>query len=356
MNEDKTFHLQHFENWSESQQLRLDLFSEFFVSDEKWSQSLELWDSVPKFNHTHIKRFKTADVLTRQCIHRGKEYEVKISAASLEIGDETFMAYPNQREEIVLHVLRYMAAQQVSPAFVGTFVQDEQQLPCVVLTFTIHQLRKQLSAIGHGYKWSEIVQSLEILSGAILTVRYGRYKARGTFLQNVASHGEKGEQIWRVSFHELAAQAIHSGATRRIRYDHLMALKSPLSRWIYIRLCHLTTNAASPTVVKKGIGFSFGLEEIYTQSGVAKLSQRRDNVRKVREALKELLKANLLHSKPEFGEGFIEDDTAKEIRWTVYPSSQTVTDIITASKNASFKSHEAFKKYLKSDDENQEQK
>lgn len=303
-----------------------ELFDCLYLDEPNWSHTLEVFDAIPKFVHQHQQKFKEAEALERTCVHRGRVYEIQLSPSVIKSGKEFFLAYPGKREELVFNALRYLAVQnQIASSLVPYEKNDK---PSVSLQFSIYQIRKELARVGHGYKWAEITEALEILQGAKLKIESEGYSITGGILMasEAITDKEGSRQVW---FHPLASKAILSGASRGIRYDTLMSLKKPLSRWIYMRFCHLKTNAQQTTPIRNGIGLRFTLKEVLEQSGVQGRARKRDNLKLVREALKELT-AHGIAQNDEMGEAWTEDEPKEE--WVIYPSNQTVSDIIKASK------------------------
>jgi hypothetical protein len=305
---------------------RQGLFDSLFIDEPNWSHTLEVFDAIPKFVHQHLQKLEKAEVLERSCTHRGRLYEVQIAPAVVKGKNEVFLAYPGKREELVFNALRYLAVQQQVEASIVPYEKGDR--PSVSLRFSIHQIRNELKRVGHGYNWTEITEALEILQGARLKIESDGVTIDGGILMSSAGLKDKEgtRQIW---FHPLASKAILSGASRGIRYDTLMALKKPLSRWLYMRFCHLTTNAAQTTPLRKGIGLRFTLKEVLEQSGIQGRARKRDNLKIVRQALDEL-KTSGVAQNDDMGDAWIEDPTREE--WTVYPSNRTVSDIITATR------------------------
>lgn len=325
---------------------QLNLFDNFFIENgEEWSQSLELFDAVPKFNYHRITKSKEITFLHKRFLHRSQEYNLELTPALItdpSDPDRGFAAFPNKREELVMHALRYLATQQqaeTEPSHIEK-KEGERTLERVRVVFTIHQLRKELKRMGHGYNWNELAEALEILGKSAFKLRNESNKCwwGGTMIHNVMGmDDEEGSRC--IYFHELASQAILSGATRRIRYDKLMSLKKPLARWFYMRLCHFCTNAEAPSLSKKGIGLRVTYQEIYEQSGLQELARHRDNIRTIREALEELKDSGMLHngdSSLADAESWIEEKAGgKPAAWKLMPSNETVSDIIYANKHCS---------------------
>lgn len=314
-------------------------FQDFFLDKEEYSHTLEFFDFCGAFVHRlgSMKQEKLS-IIEETFTHRGNRYVKQIKPAAI-VGEDgkTYMSYASKREELVMHALRYMAAQQM------LHVGLEEPQASVALTFTLHQLRKELSKRGHGYKWSELEEAIEVLGSSILKIQYqdgGKKNSwSAPYLSGVQSKDdEKGagpESLKRVILHPLASLAILTVATRRLNYGRLMELKQPLSRWLYSRMCHYATNAShwKPFADKAPIGYRFTLSEVLEQSGCATAARPSNNYKMIRKAIAELVKQGALHD-PETNLGGVShtEDLSTQ-SWTIYPSSAVVGEIVEANRH-----------------------
>ena len=100
-----------------------------------------------------------------------------LSAAVIKGQDGTGQAiYPGAREELVERAIRKLAVQQVVNTGLHTVPQSGAQI--IRVSFTLYQLRKELTSQGHGFKLMEqgSARSLEqgdrqfgVLQGSDLT-------------------------------------------------------------------------------------------------------------------------------------------------------------------------------------------
>jgi len=302
-----------------------ELFESLFIEEVNWSHTLEVFDALPKFNYQKKIRLKETEIIERKCQHRGRDYLITLKPAVVSVERKALFVFPGKREEMVLFALRYLAGQNLVKS---ELTQTKSGKKVITLNFTIYQLRKELTRMNHGYKVSELNEALEVLRGAELSIVSGEYKFSESMIFSVGEREDlRGSR--QISFHPLASQAILSGATRLIRYDKFMSLKHPLSRWLYMRFCHLITNAQQTTPLRKGIGLKFTYTEVFEQSGVQPRSRKRDNLKLIRQALDELKETGIAQN-DDMGEAWTEDLGREE--WAVYPSNQTVSDIIKATK------------------------
>ena len=315
-------------------------FDNFFIQEPEsnsWTNNLELFDAIPKFSYHRIRKNKNPEILTRSFKHRGQGFEIKLIPALIEDKEgNTWSCHSGRREELVLEALKYLAAQQLAPVSqTRTLIENSQHASSVStnyvqVVFTLHQLRKELQRSGHGYKWSEINEALQILGRSVIKIKSDKYWSEGAIIESqLGVDDDEGKR--KVVFHPLASYAIISDSTRLLRYDNLMSIKSPIASWIFKKLCHFVTNAQDPTMFKQGIGLKFTYEEVYQESGAQKLSAKKLDYRAIRNALKELKsKGILFNGEAEISPSWFEDLAKQE--WIAIPSNKTVSDIITANK------------------------
>ena len=347
----------------------LELGGGFFPkAKEGFSHTVELFDAIPKFVFAKIRRKKTIQVLTREFEHRGEHYRLKLQGATIETGNDAFLIFPGEREELVLRALRYMAAQQLSPLSLWGHDQGHTQLR---LTFTLSQLQNVLAEKvpgldgkprGHAFKLSEIDEALRVCKGTNIVLEFedSTKRARhesGIFSEYYAVDDKSGDghkALRCVIFHPLATTAALRHEYRSINYRRLMSLPSPLARWIYERLSHLFTNAEKRRPRLDALrppprGFPLDLETVLNQSGVLRRKRLRGNIEEIRSALHELAQAGVLLA-PSFGavpyvENLVRGESQKvgggrpivSATWTLYPSDQLVQEIIEA--NIEYRDH-----------------
>ena len=327
-----------------SKPLKQLAFEDFFNVTPDYSHTLEFFDFCGAFVQSIGPAIKSAKlpVIREPFSHRGKEYVREIRPASL-IDDEgeSMMYFPSKREELVMHALRYLAAQQA----IETGVAEPSN--SVTVTFTLHQLRKELKARGHGYNWTELDEALQILSTATLQISYGKKRTdrwTAPYLYSLMSRDAAGvgaSSMRSATLHPLASLAINNIATRPLNYGRMMRFKNPLARWLHNRLTHFCTNASHWKVShamdnSAPIGMRITLKEIFEQYGLPEASRRSNNYQVVRKALAELVKLGVLHDNaepPGIGEPYTENlKTAEGEMWTLYPSREVVSEIIEANK------------------------
>jgi hypothetical protein len=223
------------------QNRQLSLFQSFFANGEKKehvSNTIEFWDSVPRYSVSRQAMTRARDLtgrldileLTFHC--NGKPFKAVIRPARIDKVDY----YPSASEELVEEALRKIAAQQSHG-----FHEPEQRSG---VAFTLYQLREELRKRGHARSYSEIVQSLDILSLAFIEIRGGEKMKgfeRSAYLPRLSAvsrsdYNQDASARWYVQFHPLVSASIDKLTYRQFNYDQLMQHSTQLARWIHRQL------------------------------------------------------------------------------------------------------------------------
>jgi hypothetical protein len=150
---------------------QLTLFQNFLANgdDSHLSNTIELWDAVPKYHVTYrrqntLRKNGYLPTLTHDFQHRGKEYRVKLRPARINTSSGETEYYPGPSEEILEDVLRKKACDA------GNGYLDESRSG---VSFTVHSLKKELAARGHTRSFTQIHTSLLILAGCRVELNDG---------------------------------------------------------------------------------------------------------------------------------------------------------------------------------------
>ena len=343
---------------------QMEFLGNFFPhNQEGYSHTVELFDAIPKFLFTSQRRRKTIEILVREFDHRGDRYRLALKPAAVETPEGAFLVFPGEREELVLRALRYMAVQQLASSSLWGHQQGHKQMR---LVFTLSQLQNVLSEKvpgldgklrGHAFKLSEIDEALRVCRGATISLEFSEASKKAQHESGILSEyyaldeqTAEGQRSLRcVILHPLATAAILQQEYRSINYRRLMALPSPLARWIYERLSHLFINAEKRRAWADGMrppkGFTLDLETVLNQSGVLRRKRFRENITEVRSALHELSAAGVLLpsakgagagaspyvEKPVYGASQGGRRPVIGAAWTLFPSDLLVQEISEAN-------------------------
>lgn len=224
---------------------QLTLFQHFLkpqkASLEDMSNTLMFWDSLPKYHIPREKQHLLADahgrlpVFKREVVFQNETYVMEIQPAQVERGGAFTDVYPGETEELIEDVLRKFLADQ----HLGYF---DPRARTARINFTLDQIRSELKRRGKARSYQEIVDALEILGSSVLTIRRGKQAVskdvivavtgvtRETYLANPKSR-------WVAKFHDFIIGSITKLDYRQMNYGLLMEMRSPLTRYLYRRLC-----------------------------------------------------------------------------------------------------------------------
>ena len=352
-----------------AEQRELPLFDGFFSADKNESRTFEIFDALPKYLYDKVRKAKdmtpiTKTITLRRRSESGKQEELQVqvtlSAAVIKGQDGTGQAiYPGAREELVERAIRKLAVQQVVNTGLHTVPQSGAQI--IRVSFTLYQLRKELTAQGHGFKVVELKEALEVLNKATVNLAcskdrtlHGISSAVFSNYTYVYDEDDDSGQSSKVSvdYHPLATQAIINLAFYPINYQRVMSMASPLARWLATRLSHRFRQATKTAFVDGG-SYQISLETILSESGIARASRLRDNLATVREALTQMVKENVLHGMRPFQEDLSYASTkgrkkVTDVVWQLFPSRQFAQEIIQGNVEMSQwrNKHQAPKKAL----------
>jgi hypothetical protein len=260
---------------------------------DKLSNTIELWDAVPKYvTRKDMTRMRDGDylpILERRFEHRGRAFIVKLYPALVKnASGKTRAYYPSAREEIIEAALLKIATEPGNG-----FLEDSHS----GAAFTSKQLRGELEKRGRGIKYADLLQSLDILSGAIVEIQSEDgtrvlkspiFPAIGTVSQK---HYRKDPGArWFVHFSPLVAQGIRALTYRQFDYARMMAHRSQLARYLHKRLAHTYVNAS--LTGRYTVWFS----TLQRDSGLLNHGRKRQAIDKLEEALDELVANHVLLS------------------------------------------------------------
>lgn len=215
-----------------SKPLQLMLF-EIDSRDKDYSQTIELYDFIPKFNWGKSKRIEGEFLRTikREFECRGVHYHLTLMPARIEDGKNGSKEfYPSQREELVEDALRKMMTEGQSMMLDGE----------AGISFTLYQLQKELSENGHTYSYDELKNAIRVLNGTdiILKDDSGTVESAFSPIESYGFAGEGEETKTFVRFSPLVTNSIKAGSFRMINYDKAMSLKSVIARQLHKRMSH----------------------------------------------------------------------------------------------------------------------
>lgn len=277
------------EQYSQSKPIQLSLFEITSQSEEKYSNTVGLYDLMPKYHFGGVARKmgQYLDILKREFKHIKQDYKLTISpAAILDKEGKTIHYYPSQREELVEDALRRILAVKKK----GIYLDND-----AAVRFTLYELQQELKSVGHGYDLNEIKQAIEICNRTFIeiTSKDGNEVAITSAIfpfvgKETSDKLSGGKNEYVVMFHPLVTNSIDKNTHRRINYEKVMSYKMNLSRWLHKRISHNFTQASTSNT------YTPNLNTIVRDSGMKEYDKKNETLRQVCKSLDELVKFNTL--------------------------------------------------------------
>lgn len=281
--------LRKIDEYKQSKPIQLNLFELLSPQDREFSNTIELYDFIPKYFWGKSKRIngKFLEQLEREFECRNIRYKVKIDPAKISDRDGiTRDYYPSKREELVEDALRKFACEGQ-----GLFLDDQAGV-----TFTLYQIHQELKRLGHTYSIREIKDSLLICAKTNITVSTedGKSILVSSLFETLGlqtredwkGQGEKTKAF--VRFNSLVTQSIKQQTFRQLNYDKAMSYKSVIARQLHKRMSHHYTQASFSNP------YHFLLSTVIRDFGLTKYTQLRDNLRDVQTGLEEMKEKEII--------------------------------------------------------------
>lgn len=328
---------------------QLSLFELLEIGQKPYSNTIELYDFMPKYFWGKMERIKVEktdkkDPNKKQLIKevlpnlerpfecRGTRYKLRIEPASIKGKDGVDRDfYPGKREEIVEAALRKLAAEGQ-----GIFLDDAASV-----TFTLYQLEQELIRMGHGYNKNEIKEALLICAKTKfeVTVEDGSIVVVSSIFETL---GLQTKEDWKgtgkktkcfVRFNPLVTRSIKDKTFRLLNYDKNLSLESVIARQLHKRLAHHFTQASLMNP------FGILLSTIIRDFGLTQYKKLSDNWRDVETALKELKAKEVIldYKKEQILEADRRNKLA-DVKVSIIPHPRLISDIV--------KSNERFRKNI----------
>ena len=279
------------DEYDQSHPVQLTLFELLLPQDRGLSNTIELYDFIPKYHWGKVERIggEFLRALEREFECRGQKYKVKIRPASIEDKDgvERYY-YPSKREELVEDALRKFITEGQ-----GIFLDD-----AAGVTFSLYQLQEELRRNGHSYNKKEIKDALLICARTNITVTSA--DGNSVLVSNLfETVGLQTRENWKgtgkksrafVRFNALVSKSIKSRTFRQINYEKVMSYKNVIARQLHKRMSHhyIQASIANP--------YHILLSTIIRDLGLTQYARLRDNLRDVEISLDEMKEKDVLLS------------------------------------------------------------
>ena len=321
---------------SVSQPSQLTFFQTFFPENDKYSNSIELYDAIPKifaspksidamrinerFLDTVERKFRY-----KPCGHQtNQNYSLELRPARVAGNDGAEREYfLTKREELVEAALRKLACNPKN----GVFLNDSAGVQ-----FTLYELRKELARHNHSIHYYSLIEALKISHriGMSLKTMDGKsvmeapvypvlvISSRENWLSN-----PKSAKCY-VQFNPLLTHGINQLTYRQIDYDKSMSFKSLLARWLFSKLSHNYTQAShkSPYRIKAS--------SIVRDCHLINNSRFRDKLDAINSANAELIGTRVIASIKK--ENKLEKNKIVDVIYTFHPTVEFIDEAVKANK------------------------
>ena len=209
--------------------------------------------------------------------------------------------------------------------------------------FSLQQLRGELERIEHGFTVEQIREALQVMhlcnvavecpADGFLHGKSGPILPTLEFVRRAKDSEDLGS-LYRATFHPLANAAILGQFYHPINYARVMTLAQPLARWI-ATLLNVRFRYATRGIGKDKRSFRLTLKRILSDSGISPELRMRDNVERIREAIRELLATGFLDrglKLEDFETIHLEKTGGRpkivNAEWLLYPSDRFAREIL----------------------------
>lgn len=237
--------------------VQYDLFSTFYGEGNKLSNTIELWDSIPKFSCSRQKQQALRDPAGRlptwerdftyspQGASEGVPAKMTLVPARVMWKGREMDFLPSGDEELIEDVLRKIFADQQY----GRHYAPESSS---FVDFTLGMISRELKVWGHTRSLDEIKRSLEIMNKSHMQLHFigGGKKAafKGAIIPEMMEVGRAEYMAdpkarWRARLPSIYSSAINTLEFRQFNYATLMSMSSQLAKWLQKRMVQRYTNA-----------------------------------------------------------------------------------------------------------------
>ena len=282
-----------------------DLFTTFFGEAPELSNTIELWDGIPKYSVSPRAQSALRSPENRLPVHEcrfvyaarvnGQRIEstcyVAIQPASIKTEDGYIDYYPSTDEELVEEVIRKIFADQQCG------IHDPRNVESWVC-FSLQMIRKELKARGKTRSLNEIKRSIEILAKTHVSLFLDETDDPVYFapiLSDVTrvtreKYLNAPSMTWVARLPALISKSVNELTYRQFNYGVLMSLNTQLARWLHKRLSQNYTNASYTDAYE--ILFS----SIQRDSGLLTYARTNKNLTALKAAFDELKESNVLYA------------------------------------------------------------
>ncbi len=312
--------------------IQMDLFGRFVTNDgAEVSNTVELWDSIPKYFFTphQMKKLRTVEGLAKpfewKFNHVDTECMVVVQPALIKQKDGSYKAFfPSITEELVEEALKKILCDQ-------QYGMHDVEKAETWIRFTLRMIQKELKARDRTRDIAQIKHAIEVMSKCVLTYYQNDKEVwNGAILQDLVTVGREEYLADREAQHIARLPLFITRSINRLEYrqfniDRLMRCDEQVTRWIYRRLINRYKQASYMN------NYHFMYSDV-KESALLQQSTERDNRKKVISCLEEAIEEKVISR--------YETDERKEgrkiidVKYNVYPTSEFIAEQKAANKRA----------------------
>lgn len=279
------------------QSKQYDLFAEFYGKEHEHSNTIELWDAIPKYSVTARRQSSIRDEQGRLPVHEyGFVYNkhrcrLEVQPASIKVGGKFRDFYPSADEELVEEILRkFFSDQKYGMHDAG---QGESWV-----RFSLSMIRRELRERGKTRSIDEIKRSIEILARTTVAL-YRDEDDTPVYVNPILSDLTRVNRdrylddpgaLWVARLPALVSKSVNELTYRQFNYGVFMSLTGQLTRWLHKRLSHQFLNASLMN------SYDILYSTLCRDSGLLTANRITKNTKALAAALDELVAADVLLS------------------------------------------------------------
>ena len=242
------------------QNAQYDMFTSFLGDTKDLSNTIELWDAIPKYAVLPRQQNALRDEKGRLPVHEHRfQYnptyadrprpiscKVTVRPASIKDGEGGYTDYyPSTDEELIEEVIKKIFSDQ----HFGAHVPEKAES---WVRFSLYMIQKELKSRGKTRSIDQIKRSLDILAYSVYEVELSNETRNLVYTNPILSdltrttrqdYLEDPSSMWCARLPALISKSVNELSYRQFNYGTLMKLSTPLARWFYRRLTHNYTQA-----------------------------------------------------------------------------------------------------------------
>jgi len=275
--------------------LQMTMFSSYLTNDDREvSNTIELWESIPKYFLTSVQMEKLrsgkglAEPYEMDYVSNDRSYSIEIQPALIKQKNGKYKAFfPSASEGLIEEVLKKIFTEQ------NLGLHEVKKVESWV-RFSLRMIYRELKKRGKTRDLAQIKHSIDVMSKCQITVfQEGKRLFRGAILSDLIpvdrdAYEDNPNAHWITRLPVFISHAINTLQYRQFNYSRYMECKEQLTRWLYKRLITRFKQASITTE------YHFMFLDLKQSSGLLQMTSTQGNRRKVIYALNELVEREII--------------------------------------------------------------